>query len=327
MKEKKSKEILEREINEKNLEIYEKYLCSCYLKSRETVDTTYKIYKSNMYQFMKYLKKYEHNRYLISDSTIKNFHDIWERYATNCILKGNNNRTINNKRTAISTFYDWCEKRDLIKSNPFRKIDSLKVTNNDSRRNSYFLTQKEIWEINFEMKKNNKKYDIQDKLLFNMFLDSAARISAIHSLKISQLNLEENLFENVREKEGYIVSIIFFNETKELIKEWLNIREKNKIKSDFFFITYYNGNYKQMTKETIRNRIKKIGKIVNIDNFYPHSIRKTIINIISNIGNITDGAILANHKNSKVTSEHYIKHQKQNDIKNRLIDLRNKAGL
>ena len=82
-----------------------------------------------------------------------------------------------------------------------------------------------------------------------------------------------------------------------------------------------------MTKETIRNRIKKIGNIINIDDFYPHSIRKTIINIISNIGNITDGAILANHKNSKVTSEHYIKHQKQNDIKNRLIDLRAKAGL
>ena len=44
-------------------------------------------------------------------------------------------------------------------------------------------------------------------------------------------------------------------------------------------------------------------------------------------GNISDGAILANHKDSKVTSEYYIKHQKQNDIKNRLIDLRIKAGL
>lgn len=176
-------------------------------------------------------------------------------------------------------------------------------------------------------KKNKKNYDIQDRLLFNLFLDSAARISAIYSLKISQLNLDENLFENVREKEGYIVSIIFFNETKELIKEWLKIRERNKIVNDFFFVTFYDGKYRQMTKETIRNRIKKIGKIINIDNFYPHSIRKTIINIISNIGNISDGAILANHKNSKVTSEHYIKHQKQNDIKNRLIDLRAKAGL
>lgn len=63
-------------INEKNLEIYEKYLCSCYLKSRETINTTYKIYKSNMMQFLEYLKEYERNRYLISENTIKNFHDI-----------------------------------------------------------------------------------------------------------------------------------------------------------------------------------------------------------------------------------------------------------
>lgn len=324
---KKQKINKKEEINPKNLEIYEKYLCSCYIKSRETIDTTYKVYKSNMLQFLKFLKKYENNRYLVSDNTIKNFYDIWEKYASICIEQGNNNRTINNKRTAISTFYDWCEKRDIIKYNPFRKIDSLKITSNDNRRKSYFLTQKQIWEINFEMTKNKKVFTLQDRIIFNLFLDSAARISAIHSLKISQLNLEENTFENVREKEGYIVSIIFFNETKELLKEWIKYRKEKNIESDYLFLTFYDKNYRQMTKETIRNRVKKIGKIIGIDNFYPHSIRKTIINIISNIGNITDGAILANHKNSKVTSEHYIKHQNQNDIKNRLIDLRSKAGL
>ncbi|WP_304205396.1 tyrosine-type recombinase/integrase [Fusobacterium perfoetens] len=315
------------EINPKNIEIYEKYLRSCYIKSRDTIDTTYKVYKSNMHQFLEYLRDLENNRYIISDSTIKNFYDIWERYANECIQKGNNNRTINNKRTAISTFYDWCEKRDIIKYNPFRKIDTLKITSNDLRRESYFLTQKQIWEINYHMEKDTKNFDIQDRILFNLFLDSAGRISAIHSLKISQLKIEENIFENVREKEGYIVSIIFFNETKELIKKWFEIRKEKNIESDFLFLTYYKDEYKQMTKETIRNRVKKMGKIIGIKSFYPHSIRKTIINIISSIGNISDGAILANHKDSKVTSEYYIKHQKQNDIKNRLIDLRIKAGL
>ena len=54
MKEKKVIKNLKEEINEKNLEIYEKYLCSCYLKSKDTINTTYKIYKSNMFQFMRY---------------------------------------------------------------------------------------------------------------------------------------------------------------------------------------------------------------------------------------------------------------------------------
>ena len=114
------------------------------------------------------------------------------------------------KGTAISTFYDWCEKRDIIRYNPFRKIDSLKITSNDNRRKSYFEPQKQIWEINFEMMKDKKNFTLQDRIIFNLFLDSAARISAIHSLKINQLNLDENMFENVREKEGYIAFIIFF---------------------------------------------------------------------------------------------------------------------
>lgn len=327
MKELEIYEELEGLVNRKNIEIYAKYLRSMSIKSKDTMNTTYKIYLSNMKLFMQYLKKYEGNRYLISDDTIKNFSEIWERFASMCMSLGNNNRTINNKRTAISTFYDWCEKRDYIKYNPFRKIEALKVNQADKRRESYFLTQKEIWEINYEMKKNKKEFDIQDRILFNLFLDSAARISAIHSLKVNQLDMLNLCFNDVREKEGYIVQIIFFYETKKLIEEWLKERVLKGINEEYLFITRYNNCYKQMSKETIRSRIRKIGKIVGIDKFYPHSIRKSIINIVSNIGTIGDGSILANHKDSKVTSEHYIQQKRQIDMRNRIEDLRKKAGL
>lgn len=100
-------------------------------------------------------------------------------------------------------------KRRLIKVNPFIYVEKLKVTAGDKRRNSYFLTASQIWEINYVMK-NNKKFDIQDKLLFNLFLDSGARISEIYNLKLEQLDIEEMLFNNVRHKEGYIEPVIFF---------------------------------------------------------------------------------------------------------------------
>lgn len=320
-------ESLEGQVNKKNIEIYSKYLMSCSIKSKDTMNTTYKIYLSNMKLFMIYLKKFEGNRYLISEDTIKNFSEIWERYASSCMSLGNNNRTINNKRTALSTFYDWCEKRDYIKYNPFRKIESMKVGEQDKRRKSYFLTQKQIWEINFEMKRNKKKYDIQDRILFNLFLDSASRISAIHSLKIKQLDLINSCFEGVREKEGYIVQVIFFQETKELIEKWIKERQEKGIISEWLFVTKYNGKVNRMSKETIRDRVRKMGKVVDIEDLYPHSLRKTIINIISGIGDISDGAGLAHHKNSKVTAEHYIQQKQQNDMRNRLLDLRKKAGL
>ena len=52
-----------------------------------------------------------------------------------------------------------------------------------------------------------------------------------------------------------------------------------------------------MSKETIRARVRKIGKIVGIEDFYPHSIRKSILNITGqqneNIARLLQGIIKA----------------------------------
>lgn len=224
-------------ISQKNIDIYIKYLHSCAIKSKDTISTTYKTYFDNMKLFFQYLKEHEGNRYILSSDTQKNFTDIWERYCSYCLLKGNNRRTIANKRTACSTFFEWCLKRRLIKVNPFIYIEKLKVTATDKVRESYFLTTKQIWEINHVMEKTPKEFDIQDRLLFNLFLDSGARISEIYNLTLEQLDLEDMVFTNVRCKEGYIESVIFFKDTKQLIKDWLKERAVNGIESDFLFIT------------------------------------------------------------------------------------------
>lgn len=314
-------------VNRKNWEAYKMYLTSKAIANKETVNTTYKTYFNNVKLFFKYLKQYENNRYILSEDTQKKFVEIWERYVMLCISQGNNNQTIRNKRTAVSTFLDWCEKRDLIKFNPFRKIEQIKITESDKRRKSYFLTQKEIYEIQFVMKYKTKEFDIQDRLIFNLFLDSAVRISAGHSLKLTQLDLDNRCFKGVRHKEGYIKPVHFFEDTRAILITWIREREKLGIELDWLFITKYNGKYKQMSKETIRARVKKMGKIVGIENYYPHSIRKTIINIIAGTGTVSDAAMLAYHKDTKVTSEHYIKEKEEKEVKMRLLELRKRAGL
>lgn len=313
-------------MSQKNIDIYIKYLQSCAIKSKETIGTTYKTYFDNMRLFFQYLKEYEGNRYILSADTQKNFTDIWERYCSYYLSKGNNKRTLTNKRTAVSTFFDWCLKRRLIKVNPFIYIEKLKITAGDKVRTSYFLTPQQIWEINYTMKQDMKKFDIQDRLLFNLFLDSGARISEIYNLRLEQLDLEEMLFNEVRHKEGYIEPVIFFEETKLLIKSWLKERNIKGIESEYLFITGYNKKINQMSKETIRARIRKIGKIVGIENFYPHSIRKSILNITGQQSE-TVAAALGHHKNVDVTREHYMKKKKITEMRNTLLQIRSLAGL
>ena len=297
----------------------------CIIKSQDTVATTYKTYFDNMKLFFRYLKEFEGNRYILSNDTQKNFTDIWERYCSYCFSNGNSRVTVNKKRTACSTFFDWCLKRRLIKVNPFIYVEKLKITAVDKRRNSYFLTASQIWEINYTLKRD-KKFDIQDLLLFNLFLDSGARISEIHNLTWEQLDMEEMIFNNVRHKEGYIEPVIFFQETKEILKAWRELRAEKYIENEYIFITQYNKTINHMSKETIRSRIRKIGKIVGIEDFYPHSIRKSILNITGQQSE-TVAAALGHHKSTTVTREHYMKKKKLTEMRNTLLQIRSLAGL
>ena len=138
--------------------------------------------------------------------------------------------------------------------------------------------------------------------------------------------MEEMVFNGVRHKEGYIEPVIFFQETKEILKTWKELRAKKCINNEYIFITQYNKTINHMSKETIRSRIRKIGKIVGIEDFYPHSIRKSILNITGQQSE-TVAAALGHHKSTTVTREHYMKKKKLTEMRNTLLQIRNLAGL
>ena len=310
--------------NNKNWEIYEEYLNSCIARNEVVKNTTYRTYMNSMKLFIEYLKKYEGNKYLLSKDTLKSTVSIMEKYIRHCREKLNNNaRTINNKITAISSFYIWAVKRELIEVHPFRdKLDRLKVTDVEKRRKSYYLSSKEIVEIQVKMKLS-EKYDLQDQIIFNLIIDTACRISALQSIKLENIDLENGIINGIVEKEQKIVEFAIFEETIELIKEWLKCRKNS---AEYLFVTKYRGIFKQMSKSTIRDRVRKIGKLVEIDNLYPHSLRKTSINLLAEVGGIDLASEFANHSGIDVTKKHYIKKKSARDRKEKLIQMRKKIG-
>lgn len=310
--------------NNKNWKIYKEYLNSCIARNEAVKNTTYRTYMNSMKLFIEYLKKYEGNKYLLSKDTLKSTVSILEKYIRHCReIKRNNARTINNKITAISSFYIWAVKRDLIEVHPFRdKLDRLKVTDLEKRRKSYFLSSKEIVEIQVKMKLS-KKYDLQDQIIFNLIIDTGCRISALQSIKLENIDLENGIINGIVEKEQKIVEFAIFEETIELIKEWLRCRKNS---AEYLFVTKYRGIFKQMSKSTIRDRVRHIGKLVGIDNLYPHSLRKTSINLLAEVGGIDLASEFANHSGIDVTKKHYIKKKSARDRKEKLIQMRKKIG-
>lgn len=65
--------------------------------------------------------------------------------------------------------------------------------------------------------------------MFEVSFDSANRIGALLRLQLSKLDLDHNMFNDIREKEGYRTQVVFGDTAKELIEEWLEMRKMTTI--------------------------------------------------------------------------------------------------
>ena len=312
-------------ISEDNKRKYEKYLQSNIIRNRDVKDTTYKVYKNNMEHFMVYLAENWDNIDLYSEEFEEEAVYIMEGYIDflQTVLH-NNKKTVNNKISAVSSFFLWSLRRGYIDKHPFDKqLERLKGANDEKIIASHYLDSEQTAFITEELKVN-EQYDIQDRMIWGIMLDSANRVGAISKLTLSSLDLELMMFENIREKRGKIVEVVFEEDTKEIIEEWLEMRkEMDNLEVDSLFITKYNKEYQPMTKATIQARIKKIGLILGIDDFRSHSIRKTTLNqIYEDTGDLSLAAEMGNHASVETTRQSYIKPQSKAEIRKKIAELK-----
>lgn len=313
-------------ISQENSKLYEKYLKSNIIKNKEVEDTTYATYRNFMNHFLVYLAEEWDNVGLYSDEFFENSVDIIEGFMGFCIdtLK-NNKKVINTKISTVSSFYQWSVKRGLVTYHPFAgKIERMKGANDERITKDYFLTEDQVQQITDELE-TNSRYDIQDKILFHLSIDSANRVGAIHKLTLSALDLDNGLFENIREKRGKRVEVIFEDKCKNYIEEWLEMRkEMDNLEIDALFIAKYGNIYKPMSKSAIQSRARKIGELVGIEDFHMHCFRKSAINRAMELSNDIEMAkTLANHKSTDTTLL-YIKPKSKTEVREKLKELRKK---
>lgn len=312
-------------INPENKKKYERYLQSNIIKNRDVKETTYKVYKNYMDHFMVYLMEEWDNLDLYDEIFFENAIDIMEGYIGFCQDKlFNNKKVINTKLSTVSSFYVWSLKRKLIDKHPFDKqLDRMKGANDEQIIASHYLDSEQTDFITEELK-TDERYDIQDRLIWGIMLDSANRVGAISKLTLTSLDLDNMLFENIREKRGKMVEVVFEEDTQKILEEWLEMRkDMDNLEVDSLFITKFQGEYRPMSKGTIQDRIKKIGNILGIDDFRSHSIRKTTLNqIYQDTGDLSLAAEMGNHASVETTRQSYIKPQSKAEIRKKIAELK-----
>lgn len=312
-------------INPENRKIYDKYLNSSIIKNRDVKETTYKVYRNYMDHFLVYVSEHWNNISLYSEEFMEDAVDIMEGYISflqDTLL--NNKKIINTKISTVSSFFLWSLKRGYVDRHPFdKKLDRMKNANAEKIISSYYLNEEEMNIITTTLA-TDKKYNIQDQLIWGIMLDSANRVGAIEKLTLSSLDLDNMMFTDIREKRGYLVEVVFEENTKNLIEEWLEQRkEMDNLEVDALFITKMNGEYRQMSKGTIQERVKKMGFILGLDDFRSHCIRKTTLNhIYETTGDLSLAAEMGNHRSVETTRQSYIKPQTKSEVRDKIAKLR-----
>lgn len=316
-------------ISEENVRIYEQYLNENAIVNKDTFDSTYLTYQRNFNLFLIFLAEKYNNIGLYSDEFMRNGPDIVVNYMAFCInILKNGKKTVNTKVNAITSFYTWANRKGKIPTNPLSdKISRIPRASEEKIITSHFLTDEQISEISLFLLNNaGDDYDFQDALLWFVFLDSANRLGAIEQLSLSQLDRERRVFKDVIEKEVRTVDVAFSEETLKMIYWWMEMRlnDYDFLELDALFIAKNHGKWSRMSRSTIQRRIKKIGKIVGIEDLHPHSIRKSAASQMLDHG--VDSYLISrylNHKSMEVL-KNYIKPKSSADLRKQIEKQMNK---
>lgn len=313
-------------VNPKSNAIYEQYLRTNIIKNKDVEDTTYKVYRSNMNHFLCYIAENWDNFYILDEEYLEeNMIDVMESFMAflQTELK-NGKKTINTKIASISSFYMWAVKRRKIASHPFsNQLDRMKNANDEKIIAEYFLSKDEVEQITNELALADEgitDYDKQDQVMWSIAFDSACRIGALGRLKLSNLDLENRKFTNIREKRGKIVSVPFTPETAKIISEFLEQRKELGIECDDLFYAKTNDGWSGMSTQSISRRVKRMGYIIGVGDFRPHCIRKTRLNQIAKI-DINKAKALANHESLDTTSKFYTEKEDQADVLESIMEM------
>jgi site-specific recombinase XerD len=240
----------------------------------------------------------------VEENFNSNIEDIDEddikQFISYCMDQGNNVERIKRRMSSISTLYIYLKRARKITENPMEFIPrpkkGLPVVNH------IFLSKEQVDKIVEFLEKNEK---IQLLTYFLISVHTMGRVNAVRTLTFNQINWEEMVFEDVLEKEGYIVTLYANEIVMGAIKRLIKYREENGIDDDGNIFITSHGNVPEAS--TCNSWSKQIGEIVNEPDLHPHCFRKTGAQLLNLNGCPLEViSSLLHHKSLEVTKNHYL---------------------
>jgi site-specific recombinase XerD len=191
----------------------------------------------------------------------------------------------NNERRALSTFYQWLQKEEIVLKNPMNKVELIKVQKPKKKA----FEEIEIEKIRDACRTN------RERALVEILLSTWCRVSEVAQIRLDEIRDGEILVHGKGEKDR----IVYLNAKSRLALEKY-VNERGDLNPYLFARAKYAGDVKSFAKETkrkaecewyrkadlvadmghidagtIESIIRTIGKRAGVQTVHPHRFRRT----------------------------------------------------
>lgn len=225
------------------------------------------------------IESYQRDLIQFSDYYQKKFNRISQKDAQKYLLYLNSNyseNTVRRKFSSVKNCFKYLNGEGLINEYVFTNIKLRKKKVSIPKVMDQKIVNKLLNNI-----KVKDRYTARDKVMFEILYASGIRISELINIKLSDINLNENLIKVIGKgtKERYVP---INDTTNKYISLYLEeYRMKFARRSEYLLV---NQHGKQITRQGCNKIIQKYGKIIGIDNLTPHVFRHSIATHLLNNG-------------------------------------------
>lgn len=197
------------------------------------------------------------------------------------------NRTLENMRKTISTFFGWLHDEGLIGQNPARAVKQIKYDK---------IVRKPFTPVERERLKN-ACFLLRDLALTEFLYASGLRVSEVISLDRTSIDFVTReatvIGKGGKERRFYLSEVC-----AEYLRQYLNSR----VDDNTALFVSAKSPYKRLTKEGVEFIVKSLGQKAGVDNVHPHRFRRTLATDLVRKGvPIQDVAQILGHSDLRTT--------------------------
>lgn len=280
--------------------IFNEYYTS--MRANRKSYTTIGVYINDILHFANFITKnnieedfYKH----ITSNDIESYIISLETRETKNGIRRTGDDILQARWSALNTFFSWLVKRGYLEDNPMIVIDRPK---NNTEHQVVYLNKTEINKLFKAVERNSDRMmAVRDTTLFSVAIATGLRASALTNINIEDIDFENGVI-NVVEKRKKVRAIPIGENTQKIIKEWINIREKEfpNIKHNALFVSKKQG---RLSGDAANDALKKYCAEAGIQKKITlHKLRaSTATNLAASKVDLQTIAYILGHGNTAVT--------------------------